>query len=165
MLLSGQVITNINASQNQKKTQASGGVGAMYFSSTMLEVKKSWTNTKIWEGDKEIGHYFELLIEKTANNQRAGDTVLVPIKRNFEPGESVWVAVECKDLMLAWGFIKKGGMGRFEMSEVYSKELGANNIVFESKFHGESKIVAHLEENPSLLNYTIKKLKSVIFTE
>lgn len=164
LLLTGQVITNINASKNQKKTLPSGGVGAQYFSSTMLEVKKAWTNTKIWEGEKEIGHYFELLIEKTANNQRAGETVLVPIKKDFKPGEAVWREVEAKDLMLQWGLIKKGGMGRFEMSETFSKELAENKIDHEEKFHGEGKIISHLEENEPLLNYAIDKLKKLLFT-
>lgn len=165
LLLTGQVITNINASKNQKKTQASGGVGAQYFSSTMLEVKKAWTNTKIWDGDKEIGHYFELFIEKTANNQKAGDTVMIPIKRDFLPEKAVWKEVEVKDLLLEWGWIKKAGQGRFEISESYAKELIDNKVSFEEKFHGESKIVTHLEENQPLLDYSVGKLRKALFSE
>lgn len=166
-----QVITNINTSgYGGTKTVPAGGKGIAFFSSTIIEIKPTWTETIIWENPsgsslkdkgKRLGHYFQAHIVKHVKDQVVGQIINVPIKHGAEPGKAVWQEIEFLDLCLQWSKITVS-KGSYQFSEAFAKELTDAKIPFQN-VRGEKNMIDYLQNNKELVDYGLASFKRLFF--
>lgn len=155
LFICSQVRDQINT--NSRKSGKGLGGGNMgravgFYSSLMGELRSSWSNLKIKKGKEkeaeEIGHYCNILLEKTPNEQ-TGKQVLVPIKKGLKGG--IWVAREAFDVAEEMGLLS--GSSWISMNELLVDQIKSKYPDFEPKLklQGVNQWVEYLESTPQVV--------------
>lgn len=139
---------------------ASGGNAPKFYSSLVGNIKKSWTDTYLYENpsDKKsqhIGRMCEIKLEKTPN-ETTGKVVRIPIKYGLKGG--IWQAYESMMIAQAWGiYIKEGN--HWNINPEWEADFKKNKIPFEASCHGEKQLRTLFDTTPILSEYCLEKGK------
>lgn len=163
-----QIRANMQASHpHSKKTKSdSGGYALQHQSSLTGDVQKIWRGansntiydssvTKPKASDPYVGHYHEIVFEKTPN-EKSGQKVSIPIKR----GHGIWLEREIVDICLEWGLIQKKGAW-YSMEESIAKDCEAATEIKEAyKWQGLDKVIDFVEGNKSVCDFLEKLIRN-----
>lgn len=135
----------------------SGGNAPRFYSDLTMRFKKGWTETHIKDDEgKIIGNRTLITFTKSHNEVSGGDFTL-PVKRNHKGG--IWKEYDAYLMGLEYGIIKKAGSW-FSFSDHIANSLPDQSLNF--KVQGESKLLALLENNPSIAKFITQTTKELV---
>jgi RecA/RadA recombinase len=170
LIILSQNRTKMNTQTGIAGNTQSGGKALGYYSSTIAEIQRLWTDLYIWENPsagtikekgKKIGHYCVMRFTKT-RNEKTGQEVAIPIKYDKVNGAHIWKEREVYDLAIAWEFLSVKGAGWHEFSDDVIEELKSKKIEIPQKIQGEKKVVELFEQDPKLTEFFEEKFRSLI---
>ena len=100
-----------------------------------------------------IGHWCRMKVHKSPNETTTKEFTY-PVRYKQVGAKSVWIERELADLMIAWGWIEKGGAGWMSIDKARLDEIKKNvGIDFPEKIQGMPNLYKTLGENEKLCDY------------
>lgn len=162
LFMCSQMRDNIQTgSPHAKKTkEGAGGNAPKYYSSLTAEIKKVWSDTKIFEDpsdkkSKELGRRVQYVFDKTPN-EKTGAELFVPVKYGLKGG--VWRAYEAIIAGEDKQIITGKGNG-YEFNADFMDLMSDEKIVFEPSFRGFKAIRNYFDTNPELVEFILGKAR------
>ncbi len=166
-----QIREEIKINQYQATTQrqgkSSGGHALEHASSVVINFLARYNDDVIRENpadknSKPLGHKCKMKIIKSDNENY--NEVEYPVKYGRVGGTSVWRELECIDMLLAWGQLKrKGDKGSwYYLEDSILKDLKSSDADFPEKFQGLDNLRLYLESKPNITDFLCKKYSSVL---
>ncbi len=174
MIIISQVTSEIKLDMYAKTANRggnfSGGNSLLHGSDWILEYESSFNgdyildnpNGKLNDGkSKAIGKWSKVTIGKSAIEASRKQKIVYPIKFGKKPS-GIWLEYEVGDVLLAHDLIKKGAAGWLTLSDYLKSDLKLENIEFPEKIQGMDNLRKFLEENPPVMDFLVKKIRSVL---
>jgi RecA/RadA recombinase len=165
-----QIREEIKINQYQATTQrqgkSSGGHALEHGASFVLNFLARYNDDTIREtsdkNSKAIGHRCKIKIVKSDNENY--NELNYPIAYGRTGGKSVWRELECIDMLVVWGHLKrKGEKGAwYNMEENILLELRAIDPEFPEKFQGLDNARIYLEQNVKLTDFLCEKYATAL---
>lgn len=163
--LISQVRSNVQinpyAKTDPKLTNASGGNALQHYADWIFEFQPRYKSDQILDGDKIIGHWSKIILKKTTN-EKEGTEVTYPIRHGRSDGKSIWLEYEIADMLIQWGFAKKGGAWIvFDAGLIkdIKEDIGQD---FPEKIQGMDQLRNFLEKNTDICKYLFDKFKDIL---
>lgn len=156
------------APSDPKMVNGAGGNAVVHFSNTILQYEHRYKKDDILKDPAAkpdmftnpiVGHYARVTVKKSTTEQSHIE-VTYPIKHK-RVGNSIWLERELLEFLQGFGYIEKGGAW-FNFSSDLLEELKKAGITpSETKFQGENRTLAFLEEQPAL----VKALRNIALSQ